>query len=93
MSRDHGKENGVNMTRASILRRPACFATTLAAILGSAVLLGCATSSHKSVRTYEYDDRPSGQRTSRPSETERVEDSGEWQMAAPGEMVVEPRRK
>lgn len=81
------------MTRKSFIRRTARYAPILAAAFGSAMLLGCATSSHKSVRTYEYDDRPSGRRTSRPTETERVEDSGEWQMAAPGEMVVEPRRK
>ena len=64
-------------------------------LLGSLALvmaLGCETSSHKSVRTYEYSDQPRGQRTSQPTETERVEDSGDWQMTAPGEMVVDPKR-
>ena len=61
-----------------------------AVALGFAV--GCETSSHKSVRTYDYSDEPRGARTSQPTETERVDDAGNWQMTKPGEMVVDPKR-
>lgn len=61
------------------------------AIGATALVLGCETSSHKSVRTYEYNEQPRGERTAQPTETERVEDAGDWQMTKPGEMVVDPK--
>ncbi len=62
-------------------------------LLVLAAATGCATSSHKSVRTYDYSEEPPrGRQASQPTETERVEDAGDWQMAAPGEMVVDPKR-
>jgi len=60
----------------------------LAGLLG-AFSTGCQQSSHKSVRTYDYNNAPSeGRRTAQP--VEREEDDGQWQMTTPGEMVVEP---
>ena len=56
-------------------------------LLGLSVLgwsLGCKTSSYKSVRTYEYSNAPP------PSQTQEREESTEWQMQSPGEMIVDP---
>ena len=53
---------------------------TAACLFGASV--GCATSSHTSVRTYEYSDEP---------QRERVADDElgcEYQMQSPGEMVL-----
>jgi hypothetical protein len=62
--------------------------------IGAAALVasGCKSSSRSSVRTYDYDDSGAPRAVSKPVETEREVESGEWEMVAPGEMVVEPRR-
>jgi len=67
----------------SLMLAAACgaFAVTLAA---------CATSSHKSVRTYDYNDE--GKPAPKAEETERQVDEGEYHMVSPGEMVVEPKK-
>jgi hypothetical protein len=50
---------------------------------------GCESSSHKSVRMYEYkEEPPRSQRTAQPMDEE--EDDSEWHMVPPGQMVVEP---
>jgi len=63
-------------------------AAILCVVLAGLVLFstaGCETSSHKSVRMYEYDDgRRPAERTSDPAVSE---ESGEWEMVSPGEMV------
>lgn len=66
------------------------FAAATLFLIGAAGL-GCQQSSHKSVRMYEYSNEPAGgdRRAAQPVE-EKVQDDGEWQMVAPGEMVVEP---
>ena len=51
---------------------------------------GCETSSHKSVRTYDYNDE--GRTPKRADARENDELNSEYQMVSPGEMVVEPRR-
>ena len=65
-------------------------------------LLGCETSSHKSVKTFDYDGEPQPAREERssarlqrdqpPPEAEREietgEDDGEWHMVSPGEMAA-----
>jgi len=57
---------------------------------GAVSLIGaaaCETSSHKSVRTYDYNDQGRA--------PERKPDEGlnsEYQMVSPGEMVVDPKR-
>lgn len=65
-------------------------------------LLGCETSSHKSVKTFDYDGEPQPareeqssarlQRDQPPPEAEREieagEDDGEWHMVSPGEMAA-----
>jgi len=61
--------------------------------MGAAVLIGaaaCETSSHKSVRTYDYNDE--GRPVDRTGAREKQELNSEYQMVSPGEMVVEPRR-
>lgn len=63
---------------------------TLCMVAGAIALIGataCETSSHKSVRTYDYNDQ--GQA---PEQKPREELDSEYQMVSPGEMVVEPRR-
>ncbi|MEK6676186.1 MAG: hypothetical protein AABZ47_11100 [Planctomycetota bacterium] len=66
-----------------------------AAALGAWVLMvtaGCQTSSHKSVRMYDYNNDPGRARpASQPGEEVEVEDDGEWHMVAPGEMIVDPK--
>ena len=72
---------------------------TIIAGLGLAVAtIGCKSSSHKSVRTYDYSDDPrDARRVQQPIETEREIESGDYEMVAPGEMVppgkpvVDPR--
>jgi len=59
-----------------------CLLTGAAALIGAA---GCETSSHKSVRTYDYNDQ--GRAPQRQPDEEL---NSEYQMVAPGEMVVEP---
>lgn len=65
------------------------YAATTLVLIGAG--LGCQQSSHKSVRMYEYSNEPAGgdRRAAQPAE-EKVQDEGEWQMVAPGQMVVEP---
>ena len=72
-----------NRQRFSMLAA-ACGALTLG-------LTACATSSHKSVRTYDYNDegRPAPEAT----QTERQIDEGEYHMVAPGEMVGNPKKR
>jgi hypothetical protein len=54
--------------------------------------LGCATSSHKSVHTYEYKDQ--GHPAEKPeAQAETEEAEGEYHMVSPGQMVVEPKKK
>lgn len=45
------------------------------------VLAGCATSSHRSIRVYEYSEEP------RPAQVTDDEPSSEYQMQSPGKMV------
>ena len=59
-----------------------CWLTGAAALIGAA---GCETSSHKSVRTYDYNDQ--GRAPQRQPDEEL---NSEYQMVSPGEMVVEP---
>ncbi len=61
---------------------------TVTAALGVVGLAACASSSHKSVRSYEYRD------DGRPERAERADDelTDEYQMVSPGEMVVDPGR-
>jgi len=46
---------------------------------------GCQTSSHKSVSMYEYDEDPA--RTHRAAQPVEREESGQWDMQSPGQMV------
>jgi len=62
-----------------------CAMLALTALVGVA---GCETSSHKSVRTYDY--RDEGRPTERANEAE--EQDSEHHMVSPGEMVVDPGR-
>lgn len=55
------------------------------------MLTACATSSHKSVSTYDYNDQ--GRSAQQAAETEREVDDGQYHMVAPGEMVVDPKKK
>ena len=63
----------------------ACTMLALTALVGVA---GCETSSHKSVRTYDY--RDEGRPVQRENEAE--EQDSEYHMVSPGEMVVDPGR-
>ena len=65
-------------------RHSLCLLTGAAALIGAVC---CETSSHKSVRTYDYSDQ--GQAPERQPDKEL---NSEYQMVSPGEMVVEPRR-
>ncbi len=65
------------------VRHSLCLLTGAAALIGVA---GCETSSHKSVRTYDYNDQ--GRPTERANEAE--EQDSEYHMVSPGEMVVDP---
>ena len=59
-------------------------------LMGAAVLIGaaaCETSSHKSVRTYSYNDDGK-----EPEKKPQEELNSEYQMVSPGEMVVDPHR-
>jgi hypothetical protein len=56
----------------------------LTALVG---LAGCETSSHKSVRTYDYRDEAQA-----PEQRPQEELNSEYQMVSPGEMVVDPNR-
>ena len=67
--------------------RISCFVCGCAMLLGGG--LGCATSSHKSVQTYDY--RDDG-RTPEKVEAEPEESESEYHMVSPGEMVVDPGR-
>ena len=52
-----------------------------AALMAAGLAVGCASSSHKSVRTYEYDEKP-------PPEQKQPEvGSSQGEMVSPGEMV------
>lgn len=54
-----------------------------AAVLGCVVgMMGCQSSSHKSVRTYDYRDDGKA-----PAQTTEQELDSEYQMQSPGEMV------
>lgn len=56
-------------------------------LLGLSVVggsFGCRTSSYKSVQTYEYSNAPPLW------QTQDLEESTEWQMQSPGEMIVDP---
>lgn len=61
-----------------------CMLVGAIALIGA---VGCETSSHKSVRTYDYNDQ--GRAAEQKPEEEL---NSEYQMVSPGEMVVEPRR-
>jgi len=71
--------------------------STLAVCLSILVMMGCESSSHKSVRTYEYRGDPGrAHETARPvSEEYEMEAPGEMAspgtMVSPGNMVVDPR--
>ena len=56
----------------------------LTAVLG---VTGCETSSHKSVRTYDYHDEAQA-----PEQRPQEERDSEYHMVSPGEMVVDPGR-
>ena len=51
------------------------------AMAAAVLTLGCANSSHKSVRTYEYREEPV------PEQQQPVETESEYEMVSPGEMV------
>ena len=51
------------------------------AMAAAVLTLGCASSSHKSVRTYEYREEPP------PEQRQPVETESEYEMVSPGEMV------
>ena len=53
--------------------------TAMGAVCLVGFCAGCETSSHKSVRTYEYNDQP------RPAQV--TQEEPEYQMVSPGEMV------
>ncbi len=52
------------------------------------IMAGCARSSHKTVRTYDYsDDSRDGRRTAhQPVDSERETHEGDYEMVPPGEM-------
>jgi len=59
---------------------------SVAVALGLAfTLAGCARSSHRSVRTYEYNEEAGRTEQEQPQQAT----SSEYQMVSPGEMVVE----
>ncbi len=64
--------------------------SVLAVVVGcfglGCLMLGCKTSSHTTVRTFEYTNEPV--KTQEPVDTA----SGEYQMESPGQMVVDPSR-
>jgi len=60
------------------LRLSVCVITVVSLAIGP---LGCRTSSHKSVRIYEYDDQPQEDRQ------QSDELDSEYKMVSPGEMV------
>lgn len=63
---------------------------TLCLLMGAVALMGaaaCETSSHKSVRTYDYSDQGRA-----PEQKPQEELNSEYQMVSPGEMVVDPHR-
>ena len=66
-----------------IWRHLFCLLSGAAALIGTA---GCETSSHKSVRTYDYNDQGRV-----PQQQPDEELNSEYQMVSPGEMVVEPK--
>ena len=61
-----------------------CWFVGAVALIGAA---GCETSSHKSLRTYDYNDQGRA-----PEQKPKEELNSEYQMVSPGEMVVDPRR-
>ena len=61
------------------MRKYVRIATTVMMAAGLAV--GCASSSHKSVRTYEYDEEPP------PEQRQKEVGGSEGEMVSPGEMV------
>ena len=60
------------------------FRLGLAAFCLAGLAFGCETSSHKTVRTYEYSDEP----TSKRSESQELD--SEYKMQSEGEMTNEP---
>ena len=81
------------------VHRMACLAL-LILVLGG--LSGCRTSSRKSVRTYDYSNEPRparGQTGERYREQDSHPPDDEWhmvspgEMTAPGDMVIDPRRR
>ena len=65
-------------------RHALCWLTGAVALIGA---VGCETSSHKSVRTYDYNDQGRA-----PEQKPNEELNSEYQMVSPGEMVVDPGR-
>lgn len=62
----------------------------LAAVCVAGLAVGCETSSHKSVRTYEYNDQPPPEKRSQSDELDsEYKMQSEGQMVAPGTMVNE----
>jgi hypothetical protein len=62
----------------------------LAAFCLTVLAVGCETSSHKSVRTYEYSDEPPPEQQSQADEFEsEYEMQSEGEMVSPGQMVGE----
>ena len=62
------------------------FALSVTVALGLAfTLAGCARSSHRSLKTYEYNEEPAPSEQKQPQQAT----SSEYQMVSPGEMVVE----
>ena len=63
---------------------------TLCLLMGAVALVGaaaCESSSHKSLRTYSYNDDGK-----EPEKKPQEELNSEYQMVSPGEMVVDPHR-
>ncbi|MEK6797830.1 MAG: hypothetical protein AABZ12_02565 [Planctomycetota bacterium] len=79
------------------MRRMKWALEVLGAAASMAALAGCATSSHKSVRTYDYNNDPHGEQRAQPAEEPQDESQPHMvspgEMVAPGEPVVEPNKK
>jgi len=69
------------------------FGIVCAFFAATVLVTGCQSSSHKSVRSYDYNEEPPDSRRAAQMEPEREEEEGDWKMVSPGEMVVDPKKK
>lgn len=61
----------------------------LAAVIASVGSIGCESSSHKSIRTYEYDDAPARDRQQDDQLDSEYKMTSPGEMTSPGQMVDE----